>query len=187
MAGKKPLAAFQNDVEDRRRIGDRTADGGQHLARGPLLVERLSRLVEQSRVLDRDSHVGCDGAQQMLVGLVEPALRLGALHADDANRLASHHDGDAEIGLGEDTDALHADRNRGFVQAHVDQQRLRGLENLAGEALTDRHGRKLVAVHIREEDCLARFVEQRDVNNIGAKRVAHLFADNVNQRVEIEL
>src|SRR3982750_2846100 len=47
---KEALAALQNLVEDGCRVGDRAADGTEHLAEGFLLLQRLDRLVEKPHV-----------------------------------------------------------------------------------------------------------------------------------------
>ncbi len=63
-AGEQSLAARQDLVEHRRRVGDRAADRRKHLARGPLLFERLLRLVEQAHVLEGDRRLVAEGSQQ---------------------------------------------------------------------------------------------------------------------------
>ncbi len=57
VALEKPLAAFQDLVEHRLRIGDRARDRAEHLRRRLLLLERLLGLVEQAHVLDADGRL----------------------------------------------------------------------------------------------------------------------------------
>ena len=63
--GEQPLAAVHDGVEYRLRVGDRAADHAQDLGSRRLPLERLLRLVEQSRVLDRD--------QRLVGGRIRPA------------------------------------------------------------------------------------------------------------------
>src|SRR5207237_1890524 len=53
LAGEQPLAALGDFLEHGGRVGDRATDRGEDIARGPLLLQRLLRLVEQPYVLDR--------------------------------------------------------------------------------------------------------------------------------------
>ncbi len=62
-------------------VGHRAADDLQHFGGGGLLLQRLLRLVEQPRVLDRDHRLVGEGAQQR-------DLVLG----ERPRRLAHHHD-----------------------------------------------------------------------------------------------
>ena len=67
---EQPLAAVEDLVEHRLRVGHRAADDLQHLGGRGLLLERLLGLVEQARVLDRDHRLVGERAQQadLLVG-----------------------------------------------------------------------------------------------------------------------
>ncbi len=57
-------------------VGDRLADDLQYLGRGGLPLQRLLRLVEQPRVLDRDHRLVGEGLQQRhLFGLNAPLDR----------------------------------------------------------------------------------------------------------------
>ena len=58
------LAAVEDLVEHRLRVGHRAADDLQHFGRGRLLLQRLLGLVEQAHVLDRDHRLVGEGLQQ---------------------------------------------------------------------------------------------------------------------------
>ena len=62
---EQPLAAVEDLVEHRLRVGDRAADHLQHLGGRGLLLERLLRLVEEASVLDRDHRLVGKGADQL--------------------------------------------------------------------------------------------------------------------------
>ena len=85
-AREQPLAALQNRIEHRLRIGDRAADRGEHLARRPLLVERLLRFVEQANVFQRDRRLVAERAQERDFALRERPYLLPA-EQDYAERM----------------------------------------------------------------------------------------------------
>ena len=57
LAAEETLARVEDGLEHRRRIRDGFADRAEHLGRGLLLLQRLLRLVEKPRVLDRDQRL----------------------------------------------------------------------------------------------------------------------------------
>ena len=61
VAAEQPLAGVDNFLEHRRRVRHRLADCAQYVRRGLLLLERLLRLVEEARVLDRDQRLITEG------------------------------------------------------------------------------------------------------------------------------
>ena len=61
---EKMLAAVEDLVEHRRRVGHGAADDLQHVGSGGLLLERLLGFVEKARVLDRDHRLVGEGLQQ---------------------------------------------------------------------------------------------------------------------------
>ena len=63
---KELLAAPDDLVEDRRRVGDRLADDLENLGRRGLPLERLAGLVEEAYVLDRDHGLVGEGLQQLI-------------------------------------------------------------------------------------------------------------------------
>src|SRR6266705_2013619 len=65
---KQALAALQDLVEHRLRIGDRAADGAEDFAGSALLLERFPGLIEQSHVLDRDHRLIGEGLEQIYQG-----------------------------------------------------------------------------------------------------------------------
>ena len=67
LAAEEPLARVEDGLEHWRRVRDRLADRAQHLRRGLLLLQRLLRLVEEPRVLDRDDRLIGEGAEQLHV------------------------------------------------------------------------------------------------------------------------
>ena len=67
LAAEQPLAGVDNGLEHRRRVGDRFADRAQYVGGGLLLLQRLLRLVEEPRVLDRDDRLVGEGLQQIHV------------------------------------------------------------------------------------------------------------------------
>ena len=77
------LAAVEDLLEHRLRVGHRVADDLQHLGRGGLLLQRFLRLVEQPRVLDRDHRLVGEGLRQRDLPVGE-RTGVGAHDADGA-------------------------------------------------------------------------------------------------------
>ena len=146
-------------------------------------------LGEQACVLDRDADVGGDRRQQPRVGFAEPALLLDALDADDPDRRVSDEDRHAQEGphRGADLPCLVLLE----LRRPVEQQRLARLEDPGGQPLAVRDRRLVPAlpalVVVGEVDPPGRPVVQRDVGDVGLERLAHLLADELDQRVEVEL
>src|SRR5205823_1735753 len=94
-AGEQTLAALENLVEYRRRVGDGAADRGENLTRRALLLERFLSLVEQAHILDRDRRLVAEGLQQGDFPLIEGPYLLTA-QQDRAKGFAfakqRHHD-----------------------------------------------------------------------------------------------
>ena len=65
LGGEQVLAAVEDLVEYRRRIGHRAADHLQHLGGGGLLLQRFLGLADQSHVLDGDDRLAREGLQQV--------------------------------------------------------------------------------------------------------------------------
>ncbi len=78
-------------LQHRLHVGGRGGDHLQDLAGGGLALQRLLRLVEQQRVLDRDRRLVCKGLQQRNQ-LRRKRARLLAADADDADGLAPLQD-----------------------------------------------------------------------------------------------
>ena len=73
LGAEQPLAAVEDLLEDRCRVGDRAADHLQHLGGGSLLLQRFLRFVEQPHVLDRDHGLVGKGLQQRELLVAERA------------------------------------------------------------------------------------------------------------------
>src|SRR6266567_488579 len=80
LAREQPLSARQNLLENRRRVGDRAADRGEHFAGGALLLERFLGLVEQAHVLEGDRRLVAEGLEQRNLSLGECTNDLPAQH-----------------------------------------------------------------------------------------------------------
>ena len=145
-------------------------------------------LGEQARVLDRHADVGRDRREQPGVGFAEAALLLDALDADDADSRVADKDRHAQVGP-------HPGANRGLVllelRRAVEQQRLARLEDPGRQPLAVRDRLLVPAlpalVVVGEVDPARRPVVERDVGDVGLERLAHLLADELDQRVEVEL
>src|SRR5262249_23609093 len=71
LAREEPLAALEDLVEDRFRIGDGTADRRQNLSGRALLLQRFVCLVEQANVLERNRRLIAEGLKQRNLALAE--------------------------------------------------------------------------------------------------------------------
>ena len=87
LAAEQSLAARQDLVEHRRRVGDRARDRGENLAGGALLVERLLGLVEQAHVLEGDRRLIGERPQERDLPLAERPHLLAA-QQDRSERLS---------------------------------------------------------------------------------------------------
>src|SRR5690348_13753609 len=97
LAREQPLAAFEDLVENRLRVGDRAADCRQHFTRRALLVERFLRLVEEADVLQRDRRLVAERLQQRALALVE-RTHFAPTEQDRAERLSLAHKRNDEDG-----------------------------------------------------------------------------------------
>ena len=95
LAREQTFATVENLVEDRRRVGDRAADGGEDFARSLLLLERFLRLVEEPHVLDRDRRLVGEGFHQRDL-LVGECPRFFAPEGEPADRTILAHQRDGE-------------------------------------------------------------------------------------------
>ncbi len=92
LAAEQACRAVHDGIEDRLHVGGRTGDDLQHFCRGGLPLQRLLRLVEQPRVVQRHAHRGGHGDEHAHGGVVEGVLALQADEADRAlQQIAGHH------------------------------------------------------------------------------------------------
>ena len=107
-------------IEHRGHIGGRLADDAQDVGRGRLLCQRLLRLVEQPRVLDRDHRLVSEAGEQLLLLRREAAERR-ALQIDGADATPALHQRRHHLRVvdpGELGGRLHATWHVGAIQ-HV--------------------------------------------------------------------
>jgi hypothetical protein len=83
---EQTLAAVEDFVEHRRRVGHRAADHLQHFSRGGLLLKRLLRLVEESHVLNCDHRLVGERLHELDLRR-RKRTHLPAQHGDDADGL----------------------------------------------------------------------------------------------------
>ena len=175
-------------LEDRRRVErrrDLATDVGKggHL-RGPPMASR-----GKPGVLDRDADVRRDRRQEPHVGLAEAALLARALDADHADRLVADDDRHAEPGQRRCPDRRH--REPVELGRPVEQQRLSRRQDARRQAAAHRHRllrfADAVLDVIRERDDVVGLVLEGDEGDVGRERLAHLLADQLDQRREVEL
>ena len=82
---KQALAAVEDALEHRLRVGHRPTDDLQHFGGGRLPLERFARLVEQPHVLDGDYRLVGEGLGERSVGAAE---RLRPLALEDQHTQA---------------------------------------------------------------------------------------------------
>ena len=175
-----PVAHPLVDVHDHHRCG---TDCDKRLQVLALPLD----LGEEPCVLDPDADVGRDRGEQANISFSEPTFLLDALDADHADRLLSDEDRDAEVGEGRRSDH----RVPVALLLPVEQERLARIEDPRREAFAELQGggcrpvARLVVVG--ELDPPRALVVQRHIGDVGVERLAHLFADQLDQRAEIEL
>jgi len=129
---EQPLAALENLLENRRRVGHRTADDLQHFGGGGLPLQRLLRLVQQPHVLDRDDRLISEGLEQ-----VDLALRRGT------RTRPGNHDGADRGAVLEQRGAEHAapaaSVGRGLVVIGVEEGVLLDLDVAAEDHAAAHH------------------------------------------------
>ena len=181
-----------------RALGDLLQHRSQVQVGGDLAAEfrerrhlqgAAARLLVQSSVGDRRTHVRGERGEQPYIGLVEATLLCSALHADDPDGPLAVQDGDTEVRL-----RLRADP---ALSHHVpigrlaQQQRFAVSQDLRGQAAPERHRGLCLdpaafAV-IRELDHVGIGVVERDVHDVGRKGLAHLLTDELDQRAQLQL
>ena len=192
LAVERRVEQQPRESDDRvHRRADLMAHGGEERAlRLVGLFRSRARFVglgKQPRVLDGDPDVGRDRAEQVLVGVAEASFLARALHADGADRFAARHDRNPQVRLGRGSHPCHADRAGSRVQRFVDDQRLGRRDDLARPPLADRLRTYVVAIHVREANEARLLVHERDVDDVRAEGLAHLLADELDQRLQLEL
>ncbi len=152
------------------------------------LCQEALGLVEQTSVFEGHAHARRQGAQQTLVGIRE-CMRNGALEAQDAQGVVAGHDGYAEPALGRlaQDDGPEGPPLLRFVQP----QGFAGAQDTRREAIPDldrldrRHDSILDRVW--EADGARHLIGDADEDGVGAKDAAYALADELDDRVELEL
>ena len=186
--GEKRPDALADPIEhglDVERCRDLLADLGErrHLIAAPVC------LLVQPGVLDRDPDVGCDRRQESCVGLAESAFLGRVLDADHADRRVAGHDRHAEIRLRLDPEMAAA--HVGEVGLAIEQERRLCSQHLRGQALAE--GDRLGLAPdtdlevVREPNQAGGDVVERHVADVRIERPPHLLADELEQRLQIEL
>ena len=162
--------------------------GGTLLA----LLEQALRLVEEARVLQRDAHARGHGIQQPDFGFAERVLALVVLEDDRAEHPVAAQNRDEHrrltvVGAWNDTDA-----QRGRLGLVVHHERLaRCGQPLPCAARCRRGGGHdlpdavLVLIQVVKQVC--RRIVPADADVAGAEHFAQLVADEVDDRLEVEL
>jgi hypothetical protein len=169
-------------VEDDHRGG---TDGDERLEVAALSLH----LGEKACVLDRNADVGRDRRQQAGVGFAEPALLIDALDADYADRRVANEDRHAQ----ERPHAGAKPRRLVLLEMRraVEKKRLARLEDTGRQPLAVRDRSFLAAlpalVVVDEVDPSRWSVVEGNIGDISLERLAHLLADELDQRVEVEL
>ena len=156
------------------------------------LGHALTRLVEQASVVERDAQAAGQGGQEPLVVLAERMRAVDVLERDDSGRAAADDERDEERRL----DRLPAEHERVAVALrHLgrdlrDHQRLARLHHVLAEA--DQRDRVLLEAlaaldHVREGQKSAGLVVDRDAHDLGVEDLLELVADEVVDRLRIEL
>ena len=177
-------------VEARRKTFLHAVDDRQF--RGPLLLglEQALRLVEQPRVLQRDAHRRRDRLQQADVRLAEIILALEAFDGNVSYHHVAGNDRDLRdrLGLFGARHQQHTELARDFGRAAEDRL-------LVGAQLAEhrrrrqrRHGQAPAMLEFVEVvDQVGLPIEQADSDVVGAEDVAELVADEVDDRLQVEL
>ncbi len=183
------------DAVHHRREVERRRDIASDFGKRRGLARPALRLVEEAGVLERDTHSGGQRGQQAHVRIGKRILFPG-IQRDDAARFVADQDGHSDIALadirrvrvadqpGAELDSsfhyVAADHQRLPVPDHVRSESSRHLPGLDGKALA-------VLQVIRRRDHVVSAVIQRDRHILGVEDLRDLVADEVDDRLEVEL
>ncbi len=171
-------------------------DDGQFGGTLLLGLEQALRLVEEPRVLEGDRHRIGQRGQQAHVGVAESVLCF-AIERDDADRLLAFQNGYTGVALCNVICVGITDQRRAKLlptpqQILVDHQWLAGPDDMRGESLSttsDRLDRETLAMLqvIRHRHHVACPIVQGDRHVLCAEYLADLVADEIDDRLEVEL
>ena len=91
-APQQPVGTSRDGVEHRLHVRRRAGNDLQYLGRGRLPLQRLVRVAEHFRVLDRDHRLVGEGLEQGVL-LVAEGAESCAQHRDGSDALAFPHQG----------------------------------------------------------------------------------------------
>ncbi len=134
VALEHPRGGQNDSFEHRPRVGRRLADDPQDFGRRSLPLQRLLRLVEQSRVLDRDDGLIGKGAEQLHVVHGESARLLA--------RDADHADGAIVARQRREQHAAIAAQSRQLPDDRRHPRFRLGVDELLGFAVANQHERR---------------------------------------------
>ena len=185
-----------DDRLERERAGDSLLDAVDDGELGVALLGLLQQalgLVEQARVLERDTHARGDRLQQTHVLLGERVLALVVLQPDHAEHAVAADDGHAGDRMRPVGAGCRADSGLRLLGARVRHPRRASANDFGdGPARVERprlrqRQRPVVLVTVEHLDHVGLVVPPGDVHVADAEDLAQLVADEVDHRLQVEL